>query len=121
MKRILLLVMLLLTFTIGQASAETWEQLSDTMYVDVDSIKKIQVDYDEIIKATTKSPLKDGGYSLDKTLINIDTKQYCITVMEHYDSLGKLTFKSTVNPKNKDWWFTSEDPKWIEEIIKRAN
>jgi len=119
--KIFLIVTLILTFGISLCNAESWEQVDNSTWVDVDSIAKIQMEHDRIIKAITKEHLKDNNYYMRGLLINKDAKTYCYEVVERYDKDGKLLGKVTVNPKDKISWMNYiSDNKVIQKIIERA-
>lgn len=122
MKRIgLLVIIFAVIFGCTVCSAESWEQVDKSTWVDVDSIAKIQMEHDRIIKAITKEHLKDNNYYLRRLLINKDAKTYCYEVVERYDKDGKLLGKVTVNPKDKISWMNYiSDNKVIQKIIERA-
>ena len=84
----------------------------------MNSIRTIQVDYDEIIKFKQKTLNKANEYSYDTVMINKDNKTIFYQCIEDYSTDGKLISKQERNPKDKNLWFNwSED---TYEILKRV-
>lgn len=117
--RILVTILLCLWMNVGYA-APNWEAVNERGFmVDTTSIKVIQVDYNEIVKANAKDPMRDGGYGLYTVMINRDTKEYCFSVMEFYRADGTLESKHTMNPKNPHSWMVG-NKEINDEILKRV-
>ena len=115
------IAMAFLVMFCGTCFAEPqWEQIGETTFVDVSSIKVIQVDYDEFVKATIKCPHEDNGYGLLKLMINKDTKEYGYILHELYNANGTLTYKVSHNPKDHTYWRDGTNKETINEILKRV-
>jgi len=121
MKRIVTLVILGMLWTSIGFTTPQWEPIDDYALVDVNSIKSMTVDYDEVVKATTKSPTKSGGYSLMTLMINKDTKMWCSVTYESFDSEGTMIHRSINNPKDKSAWLDGINQPSIDAILQRAN
>jgi hypothetical protein len=119
MKKLIFTFLLLFAFGTTCYAAQ-WIQYGENQYYDRDSIRHMQVDYDSILKIKTKSPFKNGGYSLNTYLINEDNLMYTISVYEDYDSNGNLTNKVNSDPKDKSTWLDGTNSKAIQELLKRA-
>lgn len=119
MKRIVSLLCLVMLWTGIASASPQWEVLDSNGYmVDMNSIKTIQVDYNEIIKANAKENTPSGGHALYTLMINKDTKERCMAVMEFYDSKGALGTTYTLNPKNPKNW-NNGNREVVEAIINR--
>ena len=104
MKRIAAMVIVGMLW-MGNVSAATWEPLGYKEYtIDTSSIKVMQVDYNEIAKASIKYPTPNGGHAMNTWMINMDSKEYCRLIVEYYDSNGSLEYRFTSNPKNPNEW-----------------
>lgn len=118
--RVFIMLVVALVILCGTCFAEQWDKINKTEWVDLDSIKTIQVDYDDVIKYTLKCDTGQG-YLLLYELANNDKRKECIVLMEDYDSSGKLLFSLRHDPKNPKSWrdWTSSWPE-IKEVLKRA-
>lgn len=101
--RILVTILLCLWMNVVSA-APNWEAVDGDTWIDTASIKVIQVDYDELVKVNTKANSNGCGYSLMTMVINKDTLWWAASVMEFYDTNGKLTSKYTNDVRDRHWW-----------------
>lgn len=121
MKRIVLLVVSLVCLWTSVAFAEEkWEYIGDHTYVDVNSIKTMQVGYSEVVKATTKILNSKGNLdTIIVLVIDKDTKNWCGLLMDIYDEHGKIEMHFVNDPRDSTRWVTDKT-KTNDEILKRA-
>ena len=119
MKRIVFLMMvLMLTFGLSFCHAESWQQVDNSSWVDVDSIRQ---ENDGIIKAVTREYLRDNNYYSMVLLIDVSNRKYCYEAVELYSIDGRYFGVASVDPKDKDSWINyKDDNKVMREIIERA-
>jgi hypothetical protein len=132
LKRVLITAMLIITWTSLCFAEANWEYIGGEdfyneyskatfhcdYYINVNSVSKVNVGMNEIIKAKIKVTQKPNEYSIDQFWVNNDTKQYKLAFSEEYND-GKLMRQSDY--RNQSW--NDYDPKSIivNEILKRAN
>lgn len=118
LKLIITVVCMVMLWTSVGFCDPQWELISDTLWVDMNSIKVIQVDYDDVFKVNTKSTAKDNTITTSTLLMNKDTKMYCYTVMEFHDKNGNVESRLVTDSKVKRNWLINNDS--VNEILKRV-
>jgi hypothetical protein len=134
LKRIIMIVMMmLLLISVGYAAAEQWEYLAsedyynedvkvtyhNQYYIDVNSIKKIQLGINEITKVKIKIiDQEPNHYSINQYWVNNDTKQYKLAFVERYTN---DTLASQSDYRNQDWRNYNASNVIVREIIKRVD
>lgn len=114
----LLVIVLMLTFGYTICSAESWEQVDNSSWIDVDSI---QVEPAGVIKTTLREYLRDNNYYSMVLLIDVSNRKYCYEIVELYSIDGMPLGIAAINPKDKTSWMNyREDNKLIQKIIERA-
>jgi len=122
--RIVLVTMVVVMMFCGICYAEEqWEYIYETdksiEYIDINSIKILQVGSNEIIKAITKTQSKDSDfYVISYFKVKKDTKGYDLYFIEMYED-GKLTNQLTLDATGYKTY--EPDNKIVNEILKRAN
>lgn len=119
MKRIgLLAIIIVVIFGCAICHAESWKQVDNSSWVDIDSI---QLEPNGIIKASAREYLQDSNYYSMVLLIDGNNRKYCYEAVELYSMQRKSLGIASVDPKDKDSWMNYiSDNKVIQKIIERA-
>ena len=113
-------MVIMLWTSIGFADPQ-WEPINPAIPIetyDVNNVKHLTVGYDEFIKINIRDLMADNSYILSTMLLNVDTKETCMTIMVFYDKDGKVTLTTNRDPKDRSGWLAGD--KSTNEIIRRA-
>ena len=117
--RILLITLLLLTLSISLCHAESWTQVDNSSWVDVDSI---QVESDGLIKAVVREYLHEEKYISTILLIDRSREKVCFSETQLYNMEGRYFGKLLLDPQAEGSWidFKDDGNDLLMRVILRA-
>ncbi|MEG6584193.1 hypothetical protein [Dendrosporobacter sp. 1207_IL3150] len=122
MKKLLIITMAILMMTLGAvcsaSSGEQWEQIDESAYIDVNSIKTFMDGTTEYVKGRIKLNFSDSTYGIYYYLVDKDTLRFGLYLTEKYDANGTLKSKMEFT---KSLTHDGTNNPIIKEILKRAN
>jgi len=120
MKKALLLAIMMIVLS-SSCYAENWVQFDDVWSYDSDSIRHMQIGYQDYIKVKIHANTPEGIDAFI-VLINFDNHNTFLKQLECFDINGNLIGRKEYDPSSfKSWFNGRQNEKIIEEIVKRAN